>query len=210
MTSTTCPTQKFAHPHYTTYQPQAALAVYKDDGCPMPSSSSPHLAPPSANSERLLEFCAAASENSAAFPSSHQREAEGPEEEELGETEPLLQSHKVKAKGKPSPSSASAAMALSQKHEVEPVVLETTHVTTKKSGEDYQSRPVSGGGSSGNEHTGPGAPEVVGGDAEQSQKKWRWFNYLTTKQFWIVLVLGYVLIPLFFQNFHFLRERKHC
>ncbi|KAF2100746.1 DUF914-domain-containing protein [Rhizodiscina lignyota] len=82
-------------------------------------------------------------------------------------------------------------MAPSKQGEVEPVILETTHVRPKKSDDDYA---ASGDGSSGNEQTGPGAPEVVGGDVDAvPEKKWRWLDYLTTKQFWIVLVLGQIL-----------------
>lgn len=54
----------------------------------------------------------------------------------------------------------------------------------------------SGNGLAGQAH---GVPELVGGSGEgnaattEEKSKRRWFNYLKTKDFWIVLLLGYIL-----------------
>ena len=54
----------------------------------------------------------------------------------------------------------------------------------------------SGNGLAGQAH---GVPELVGGSGEgnaattEEKSKRRWFNYLKTRDFWIVLLLGYVL-----------------
>jgi solute carrier family 35, member F1/2 len=71
-----------------------------------------------------------------------------------------------------------------------PEVVDTAHV---------QPKGVSESGGSGNELVGQmhGVPEFVGTDAnghtvvEQEEKsKGKWFSYVKTKQFWLVLLLG--------------------
>ena len=69
--------------------------------------------------------------------------------------------------------------------------VDTTLVRPKGSSVSDSS---SGNGLAGQAH---GVPELVGGEGNaattEKGSKGRWFNYLKTRNFWIVLLLGYVL-----------------
>jgi len=77
--------------------------------------------------------------------------------------------------------------------DIETKVDTTTHVRPKDNGDGIDASSQGGSGS----------PELVGGDADveravNRKKGKEWFAYIKTKQFWVVLVMGYCFLPLCF------------
>jgi len=76
-------------------------------------------------------------------------------------------------------------LVVNKADDIGPATVDTTHVTPKAASSD------SGNGShGGDESAGQGQIEPSPVLESEAESKGRWFQYVKTKQFWLVLLLG--------------------